>query len=245
MKTLSDFTNLFPLSKTLRFKLIPIGNTLKNIEASGILDEDRHRAESYVKVKAIIDEYHKAFIDRVLSDTCLQTESIGKHNSLEEFFFYYQIGAKSEQQKKTFKKIQDALRKQIADSLTKDKHFSRIDKKELIQEDLIQFVRDGEDAAEKTSLISEFQNFTVYFTGFHENRQNMYSPDEKSTAIAYRLINENLPKFVDNMKVFDRIAASELASCFDELYQNFEEYLQVERLHDIFSLDYFKGTSIN
>ena len=239
MKTLSDFTNLFPLSKTLRFKLIPIGNTLKNIEASGILDEDRHRAESYVKVKAIIDEYHKAFIDRVLSDTCLQTESIGKHNSLEEFFFYYQIGAKSEQQKKTFKKIQDALRKQIADSLTKDKHFSRIDKKELIQEDLIQFVRDGEDAAEKTSLISEFQNFTVYFTGFHENRQNMYSPDEKSTAIAYRLINENLPKFVDNMKVFDRIAASELASCFDELYHNFEEYLQVERLHDIFSLDYF------
>lgn len=54
MKTLSDFTNLFPLSKTLRFKLIPIGNTLKNIEASGILDEDRHRAESYVKVNEII-----------------------------------------------------------------------------------------------------------------------------------------------------------------------------------------------
>lgn len=239
MKTLSDFTSLYPLSKTLRFKLIPIGDTLKHIEASGILDEDRHRAESYVKVKAIIDEYHKAFIDRVLSDACLQTESMGKYNSLEEFFFYYQIGAKDERQRGIFKKIQAALRKQITDSLIKDKSYSRIDKKELIQEDLVQFVQDGADAAEKIGLISEFRNFTVYFTGFHENRKNMYSSDEKSTAIAYRLINENLPKFIDNMKVFDRIAASELTSCFDELYHNFEEYLQVERLHDIFTLEYF------
>lgn len=50
METFSGFTNLYPLSKTLRFRLIPVGETLKHFIDSGILEEDQHRAESYVKV---------------------------------------------------------------------------------------------------------------------------------------------------------------------------------------------------
>ena len=42
----------------------------------------------------------------------------------------------------------------------------------------------------------EFWGFTTYFEGFFKNRKNMYTPEEKSTGIAYRLINENLPKFI-------------------------------------------------
>ena len=34
MKTYSDFTNLYPVSKTLRFELKPIGKTKENIEKS-------------------------------------------------------------------------------------------------------------------------------------------------------------------------------------------------------------------
>lgn len=51
-----DFTNLYSLSKTLRFELRPIGKTLNNIKSTGILAEDNHRAESYKKVKIIIDK---------------------------------------------------------------------------------------------------------------------------------------------------------------------------------------------
>lgn len=46
---LDAFTGKYSLSKTLRFKLLPIGNTLSNIISSGILEEDQHRAESYIK----------------------------------------------------------------------------------------------------------------------------------------------------------------------------------------------------
>lgn len=62
METFSDFTNLYPLSKTLRFRLIPVGKTLRHFIDSGILEEDQHRAEGYVKVKAIIDDYHRSYI---------------------------------------------------------------------------------------------------------------------------------------------------------------------------------------
>lgn len=237
--TFSSFTNLYSLSKTLRFKLVPIGKTYDNIVASGILDEDRHRAESYKKVKVIIDDYHKAYIESVLDGYRLPVKSQGKLDSLEEYFYYYHLGQKSDKERDTFKKIQAALRKCIAKQLKNSERFSRIFKKELIQQDLIDFVSGSPEADNEISLISEFKNFTVYFTGFHENRANMYSEEEKSTAIAYRLINENLPKFVDNIDVFRKIANTEIAENFKSLYKTFEEYLQVEKLEDLFSLDYF------
>jgi CRISPR-associated protein Cpf1 len=70
MKNLEDFTNLYSLSKTLRFELIPVGKTLECIEKNGLLHQDEQRAESYKKVKKIIDEYHKAFIADAFKAYC-------------------------------------------------------------------------------------------------------------------------------------------------------------------------------
>ena len=62
-KLADQFIGIYPISKTLRFELIPIGRTLEYIERDGILNDDYHRAESYQKVKKIIDRYHKEFIN--------------------------------------------------------------------------------------------------------------------------------------------------------------------------------------
>lgn len=234
MERLSKFTNLFQLSKTLRFELKPIGKTLEHIVFSRVLNQDQHRAESYVVVKKIIDEYHKAFIESVLEDFRF-SENKGEKNSLEEFFAYYMCKSKDETQKRQFADIQDKLRKQIAKRFSDDDRFKRIDKKELIKEDLLSFVED----VEKRQLIEEFKDFTTYFTGFHENRKNMYTDEAQSTAIAYRLIHENLPKFIDNIMVFDKVAASPIAEHFAKLYSDFEEYLNVSELGEMFRLDYY------
>ena len=202
------------MSKTLRFRLIPIGETLRHFIDSGILEEDQHRAESYVKVKAIIDDYHRAYIENSLSGFELPVESTGKANSLEEYYLYHNIRNKTEDIQNALSKVRNNLRKQIVTQLTKNEMFKRIDKKELIQTDLIDFVKNDPDANEKIALISEFRNFTVYFKGFHENRKNMYSDEEKSTSIAFRLIHENLPKFIDNMEVFAKIQNTSISESF-------------------------------
>lgn len=235
MGTLKQFTRVYPLSKTLRFELKPIGRTLEFINSNGLLEQDQHRADSYIKVKGIIDEYHKAFIETVLNDFKLNYTDEGKKNSLEEFYTCYMCKSKDDAQKKLFEEIQGKLRKQIADCFSKDDKFKRIDKKELIKEDLVNFVTNQEDRL----LIDEFRDFTTYFTGFHENRKNMYSAEAQSTAIAYRLIHENLPKFIDNMLVFDKVAASPVSEQFARLYSNFEEYLNVMNIAEMFRLDYF------
>ncbi len=230
-----QFIKMYPLSKTLRFELKPIGRTLEFITSSGLLEQDQHRAESYVQVKKIIDEYHKAFIESTLDEFKLVYASGGKKDSLEEFYTCYMCKSKDEAQKKLSEEIQGKLRKQIADVFTKDDRFKRIDKKELIKDDLISFVK----KLEERQLIKEFRDFTTYFTGFHENRKNMYSAEAQSTAIAYRLIHENLPKFIDNMSVFDKVATSPVAEQFTELYTNFKEYLNVVEIPEMFKLDYF------
>lgn len=240
METFSDFTNLYPLSKTLRFRLIPVGETLRHFIDSGILEEDQHRAESYVKVKAIIDDYHRTYIENSLSGFELPVESTGKANSLEEYYLYHNIRNKTEDIQNALSKVRNNLRKQIVTQLTKNEMFKRIDKKELIQTDLIDFVKNDPDANEKIALISEFRNFTVYFKGFHENRKNMYSDEEKSTSIAFRLIHENLPKFIDNMEVFAKIQNTSISENFEAIQKDLCP--ETIAFADMFKLGYFNKT---
>lgn len=233
------FTNLYQLSKTLRFELKPIGKTLENIEKHGLLEQDTHRAESYVKVKEIIDEYHKVFIEECLNTFADTSETYAEQNEnfinfLQEFYTNYMCKSKDDTQQKLLTESQGKLRKIIAKSFNNEK-YKRLLGKELIQTDLIEFV----EKTEEKSLIHEFKNFTTYFTGFHENRKNMYSEEDKSTAIAYRLIHENLPRFIDNMLVFEKIANSDVAQRFTELYKNFESFLNVNEISEMFKLDYY------
>lgn len=259
-KKYNDFNRLYPLSKTLRFEARPIGATLDNIIKSGMLEEDEHRAQSYVKVKKLIDEYHKAFIDRVLNDGCLTIENKGRKDSLEEYYESYMSKSNDENVSKTFKEIQENLRSVIAKKLTDDKAYANLfcknliesykdkdDKKIIIDSDLIQFINTAEPSQldsmsqeEAKELVKEFWGFTTYFVGFFDNRKNMYTSEEKSTGIAYRLVNENLPKFIDNMQAFKKaVAKPEIQANMEELYSNFAEYLNVESIQEMFQLDYY------
>ena len=214
MNLFDSFTRLYSLSKTLRFELQPQGRTLEHIQNSTLIIQDQHRANSYIEVKKLIDEYHKRFIDDVLKNLTLPYSNEGKKNSLKEFYIAYMCAHRDPTQKKQLEGVQEKLRKIISLSFSKDERFKRLDKKELIKKDLISFVEDSE----KRKLVEEFKDFTTYFSGFHENRHNMYVADANSTAIAYRLINENLPRFIDNMNAFDKVVASPLAEIFPQLY---------------------------
>ncbi|MBR4498246.1 MAG: type V CRISPR-associated protein Cas12a/Cpf1 [Bacteroidales bacterium] len=254
MASFSKFCGLYQLSKTLRFELKPIGKTKENIEKNGILERDSERATAYKAVKKVIDEYHKSFIELKLADLVLM------QNQLEEFYMLYHLPTSDQKRKTDLPKIQESLHKQISDRFVKDDYYKRLFGKELIREDLTEFVStpyyekiirsvpgNEQLSNEEVKLIQEntqreiaqFNDFTTYFVGFYDNRRNMYVAEDKATSIAHRMINENLPKFVDNMDVFEKIAASDVSQHFDELYKAMEPYLNVCNLADMFKLDYF------
>ncbi len=197
---MKNFTNLYSLSKTLRFELKPIGNTLENM--AHIIEQDEHRAESYKLVKKIIDQYHRQFIEFALSH-CQFTERDKQGNERDLLQEYYDLYTtkRDDRQEKAFEDIQARLRKAVVITFKAEDQFKRLDKKELIQNDLGDFVESEGDKI----LISEFTNFTTYFTGYNQNRMNMYSDEAKSTSIANRLITQNLPRFIDNIAVFEKV----------------------------------------
>lgn len=236
---MKEFTNLYPVSKTLRFELQPIGKTKENIERNGILKRDSKRAEDYKIVKGFIDEYHKQFIKDRLWSFKLPLQSEGHLDSLEEYQTLYELSKRDATQEAEFTEVKDNLRGIIAKRLKQSgSNYERIFKKELIREDLVEFLENEEDK----EIVRQFADFTTYFVGFHENRKNMYSAEEKSTAIAYRLIHQNLPKFMDNMKAFAKIAETTVSEHFADIYEGWKEYLNVGSIEEMFRLDYFSET---
>lgn len=230
-QSFEKFTNLYPLSKTIRFELKPIGKTLENIQKNGLLKEDENRAKSYQKVKKIIDRYHKKFISKVLGECKLPKDLLDKYSGL------YKIKQRDQNQQERFKDVQEDLRKLIAKCFTDSPAFKRIDKKELFKEDLPQIAQTEEEKA----LIDDFKSFTTYFTGFHKNRENMYSSKEQSTAIAYRLIHENLPKFIDNMASFEKAITKLDPKDIEKLYCELSKYVQVKQIAEMFQLEYYNS----
>lgn len=241
MKTFNDLTGLYSLSKTLRFELKPVGKTKDNIETKGIIAQDEKRAEEYKKVKDIIDRYHKKFIEMCLANLKLKTISDGNNDSLKEYVTLASKANKDEKEDNDFKDVKTALRKQIVDAFKKGGSYSDLFKKELIQVHLPDFVTDEQEK----QMVENFGKFTTYFTGFNENRQNMYSDEEKSTSIAYRLIHENLPMFIDNIKSFAKIAEHEDIDFLPDIENGFKEELKrlkAQNISEVFDLANFTNT---
>lgn len=229
METLyTNLHKLYPVQKTLRFELKPIGNTKEYIEKNGILNIDEHRAEIYKKVKKYCDEYHKYFIE-----SCLKN---AKLNNLYDYYDLYLINKRDEKQEKQFKKVKELLRKEIKEYFVKDdKKYKGLFGEEIIKSYLQVMYQEDK---EKLNDIKEFEKFTTYFTGFNTNRKNMYSDEEKSTAISYRLINENLPTFINNLKIYEKIIKVN-PELKEIVYKELEEYMQVNSLDEVFDIDYY------
>src|SRR5690606_31223461 len=116
--------------------------------------------------------------------------------------------------------------------------FSKIDKKELITEFLEKWISTQQD--NDIYFDEKFKTFTTYLGGFHENRKNMYTDKAQSTAIAYRLIHENLPKALDNLKIFEKVkTVPEVYEKCLALYTSIEPYLNINTIDEAFELEYY------
>ena len=62
-----NLTKMYPISKTLRNELIPVGKTLENIRKNGIRKADIQRKADYEHVKKLMDNYHK----QLINEACL------------------------------------------------------------------------------------------------------------------------------------------------------------------------------
>lgn len=217
-KVFSDLISLYPISKTIRFELVPIGKTKDNIGV--YIEKDRIRAENYAKTKVLIDICHKEFIKEILSKTEIDWGPLAaahencKKNSPKE-------------NKDVLYAQKTLMKKRINSEFTKDEKYNKLFDKKLFEEllpDLLK--RKGEtpetypeisNLQEYIDAVASFTRFKTYFKDFHKNRENIYS-EQGSVGIPHRIVEDNFPKFLENIRMYDTISkdAPEILSQAEE-----------------------------
>nr|6I1L_A Chain A, CRISPR-associated endonuclease Cas12a [Francisella tularensis subsp. novicida U112]6I1L_D Chain D, CRISPR-associated endonuclease Cas12a [Francisella tularensis subsp. novicida U112] len=216
-----EFVNKYSLSKTLRFELIPQGKTLENIKARGLILDDEKRAKDYKKAKQIIDKYHQFFIEEILSSVCISEDLLQNYSDV-----YFKLKKSDDDNlQKDFKSAKDTIKKQISEYIKDSEKFKNLFNQNLIdakkgqESDLILWLKQSKDNGielfkansditdidEALEIIKSFKGWTTYFKGFHENRKNVYSSNDIPTSIIYRIVDDNLPKFLENKAKYESL----------------------------------------
>ncbi|KEJ92204.1 type V CRISPR-associated protein Cas12a/Cpf1 [Synergistes jonesii] len=231
--SLKDFTNIYQLSKTLRFELKPIGKTEEHINRKLIIMHDEKRGEDYKSVTKLIDDYHRKFIHETLDPAHFDW------NPLAEALI--QSGSKNN---KALPAEQKEMREKIISMFTSQAVYKKLFKKELFSELLPEMIKSElvSDLEKQAQLdaVKSFDKFSTYFTGFHENRKNIYSKKDTSTSIAFRIVHQNFPKFLANVRAYTLIK-ERAPEVIDKAQKELSGILGGKTLDDIFSIESFNN----
>lgn len=231
--------NGYSRSITLRNRLIPVGKTEENLKNSNMLDSDFERAKAYQEVKNLIDEFHRTFIEDVLSKTKLDWGALYDQFDL---FQSERDKTKKAGHKKQLEVLQGVMRKSIVNHFKDDERYSKLFKKEIFTDLLPAIIKDDDTGTitDKKAALDTFNGFATYFTGFHQNRENLYSEEAKATAISNRIVNENFPKFYANVKVFEYLQKN-FPNIISDTEDSLKDFLNEKKLSEIFNKENFNA----
>lgn len=100
------FYNKYRLSKTLRFSLVPVGETNKHLAKA--IKEGNRKAEAYTRVKVMLDELHRKCINDILNQFAFSLDQLnGLYNAFEA------LKARNEDAQQKYIEIQSKLTKDI------------------------------------------------------------------------------------------------------------------------------------
>lgn len=216
------------ITKTLQFKLRPVGNTQKKLDESGCLGRDLERDLSKSTITKWMDRAHKDYIEMALSTSDIDWTGLQEALSSKE----------------TREKLEGAYRKRVVAIFNTGTNRTYLD--QLFSKDVIDTVlptimaRYGCSSAEK-DVVAGFHGFFGYLDKFNKSRKNLYSDKAKATAISYRIVNENFPMFVGNMAVFEAIMKTE-PRIVENAEKNLAAYMEskhIPSLETVFSVGYY------
>ena len=236
--TFNSLTNLYSVSKTLRFELRPQYSTIDHINEDQIVDKGEDLKNHYKTFKKILDQVFSRIINDSLDKTYLDQKYISTYQDL-AFKHRDQLTDKDRAELKTLK---ETLKKQI------DKSLDHKDKKAIFS-DPVNFLLDNESEfadliGDNRPSIEAFNRQKGYLSGYLQNRTNIFDHTTNETSVAFRIVEENLAIFLNNRITLQHFL--EKVADKDGLLKSLQETLfQLGfklKLEDLLSLDYFNRT---
>ncbi len=196
IKKYADFTNISSKTVTIQDKLIPMWETAKNIEANMVID-DAEETETIVNaVKKLADGYYRDYIQASLAHLSFAPDSLA---------YYYRF-------------VNGDITSPI-EEITVDSNKKKIDHKAILVKNivsnfdvpknggaLIKLLKDcyKNDKAAK-DVLADINGHSGYIDSFVKNREFIFSSDYKIGSIAYRLLEQNFPKYCLNITIYNEL----------------------------------------
>ncbi len=192
MNGFDEFTGLFPVNKTIRWELRPVGQTAKIMEQEGFLERDRSRKDSYKVVKGLADECYRRFIDENLETLELDWDKLaGAMGAFQR--------TKEQKERKELNKMKDEMRNAISSHFCKD-----VRSKSLFEADILtRYIPEMDLSEGEKDSLKEFDRFAGYFQDFFKNRENIIKTARGSCA--YRIVDDNFPRHFENCRKYESI----------------------------------------
>lgn len=242
-----QFTGKYSLSKTLRFELrVPsdFPGTKAMLEKEDIFEKDKSKRRKYEETKTWIDDLHREFIDDSLKDF-----SFRDLRSYRVALTVWQNAKKDKKAKETLLKEEKKLRDEIvaqfdetASVWTEQYPQLRLKKNDvgvLFEAGVFDVMKEKYSEREgimvnspdgkKVNIFDGWKGWTSYFNKFFTTRRNFYSAGDKSTAISYRIVNQNLRRFCKNLEIYEDIKGKvDLKGTGKNLGISFEQVFSLE-----------------
>lgn len=229
----SSMNNLFPVSKTLSFRLVPMGNTLDTIRRARVIEDAEQLKKDYEILKAAADRVHKRFIEQTLSGLHLKYMGEGAMDSIQEYaeaFYDNDQDAVSACAEKLKASITDAFNAVKYDE--KNGMLKALAGELLVKDILRKEVLSEEEAA----ALERMKNYTTFMRPYFTIRNRIYDAEEKGFTIPIRTVDENLPIHLKNVKRFALLPNEErekLTPLFDAVSDKFN---WAYKLQDVFTV---------
>ena len=252
---MKEFTNLYQLSKTLRFELQPEGETAKTFKewvenmnntknAENLFAKDKNIREAYLVIKPIMDKLHEQFIEKSLTSPEAKKIDFSKYFEIfkdknkdfpdgfekklrGEIGATYSVGGNyfSSEIEKALNNTKDNTDESESKDEDNEDNEAKEDSKDkkkrnkkpfecLTDAKMLKYLYAKADRLARQNgigkqtlikHIDQFKGFWGYLDGYNQNRENYYVTDkEASTAVATRIVHENLPTFCSNILRFEK-----------------------------------------
>lgn len=181
-----NFTGVFEVSKTLKFRLIPDSRSEKYLAEER--EKDFLRSQNYPVVKGLIDDAYRKCIDHCYSDIDIDFENL------------YEV-ITNKDNKENISEVCKEYRIKLHSIISKNEEYKNLVNSKFLEA----LLKDDSLSSDEKKALEAFKKFTVYFIGFYENRKNVFSIKEIPSSLFYRMIDENFFTFAMNKKSYEQV----------------------------------------